>query len=97
MATAINSIPIATEILSLAISHTAISHLCNQFNHVYALLISATFQNQKFCQNKPKLKLFLQKKTQNFPTLGTLPPDPRIRSHCRLPAMRLNRIMFLHC
>ena len=29
-----------TEILPLATSHLAIAHLCNQFNHVFALLIS---------------------------------------------------------
>ena len=37
-----------TVILPLATSHIAIAHLCNQFNHVFALLISATFQNHYF-------------------------------------------------
>ena len=35
-----------TKILPLASSHIATAYLCNQFNHVFALLISSTFQNQ---------------------------------------------------
>ena len=31
-----------TEIFPLATSRIAIAHLCNQFNHVFALLISAS-------------------------------------------------------
>ena len=55
------------EILPLATSHIATAHLYNQFNHVFELLISMPhFKTNSFFQNRAKIKLFLQKKIQNF-------------------------------
>ena len=64
-----------TKILPLATSH--IAHLCNQLNDVFALLISMPrVETINFYQNKPKFKLFLQKKLHNFLALGVLLPNP---------------------
>ena len=74
-----------TEILPLATSHVAIARLCNQFNHVFACLISMPFslpismlisKALIFIEKglKSEIKLFLQKKIQNFRALGTLLP-----------------------
>ena len=52
----------STEILRLATSH--IAHLCNQFSHVFALLISMLFLTLKsinFYQDRAKIKLFSPK------------------------------------
>ena len=38
------------------------------------------FNNISFYQNRPKIKFFLQKKIQNFRTLGGPPPDPQFPS-----------------
>ena len=79
-----------TEILPLSTSH--IARLCNQFNHALALLISMphlTLKSIELYQNRPKIKLFLQKKIQNLRALGALPPDPGTTPHCRFLASRL--------
>ena len=62
-----------TEILLLAISH--IAHLCNQFNCLFALLIPMPrFKSINFYQNRPEIKLFLQKKKlQKFRAFGACP------------------------
>ena len=65
-----------TEILPLATSHAAISHLCTQFYHVCALLISKQrFESINSYQNKFKIKLFLQKNT-NFLCARVSAPRP---------------------
>ena len=46
--------------------HT-VAHLCNQLNHVFAVLISTPrFKGNNFYQTKLKIKLLLQKKLQNL-------------------------------
>ena len=41
--------------------HT-VAHLCNQFNHVFAMLISMPrFKSSNLNQTRPKIKLLLQK------------------------------------
>ena len=63
------------DILILATTH--IDHLCNQFNYVFALLISMPrFKSIYFYPNTPKLSNFL-KKYKNCRTLGASSPDPR--------------------
>ena len=59
-----------TELLLLATSHITIAHhLCNQFNHGFALLISMPrFKSIYFCQNRPKITLLEQ------PTLASRVP-----------------------
>ena len=48
------------EILPLAT--TLITHLRSQFIHVFALLISMPrFKSINFCQNRPEIKILLQK------------------------------------
>ena len=63
-----------TKILPLTIFH--ITHLCNQFNHVYTANFLPRFKSHDFCINSFKIRLFLKKK-QNFQGVGALPPDPR--------------------
>ena len=56
---------------SIFYPHT-VAHLCNQFNHVFAVLISMPrFKSNKFCKTRSKIKLLLQ----NLRMLGALPPD----------------------
>ena len=44
-------------------------------NHGFAMLIfMPRFKSITFYQNRPKIKLFLQKKQQNFKTPETAPP-----------------------
>ena len=65
-----------TDILPLTIA--VIAHLRSQFNHVFALLIPMPrFKSIICCKNRPKIKLFLQKKKklQNLQALGPLLPD----------------------
>ena len=53
--------------------HT-VAHLCIQFNHVFAVLISMpSFKSNKLDQARPKIA----KKLQNLRMLGALPPDPQ--------------------
>ena len=53
----------------------SINHLCNQFNHVLALLISMSrFKNINFDY---QIKLLLQKKNACFLAQEVQPPDPR--------------------
>ena len=62
-------------VLPLVTSH--IAHLFNQFNYVFALLISmARFKCINFYQNRPIIKLLLQK-IQIFWPLGAPLPDLR--------------------
>ena len=71
------------EILPIAIAYLALSR--NQFNHVFALLIIPRFKSINFYQNRPKIRLLLQKKLQNFGVLEASPPYPRTQSfHCRV-------------
>ena len=63
-----------TKILPLATSH--IAHLRNQFNHVFALLISLpSFTSINFYQNSPKINIFLQN-IQNFRASGASETAP---------------------
>ena len=66
-----------SEMLPLATSH--IAHLCNQFNHVFALLISRPrFKSINLNQNRPKIKLFWKKKYKIFErSLPPAAPDPQ--------------------
>ena len=58
-----------TENPPLAIAYTA--HLCNQFNHEFAVLIfMPRFKSINFYQNTSKITLFLQKKLQNLQMPG---------------------------
>ena len=66
------------EILPLSISH--ITHLCSQFNYVFALLMSISmpcFKSINFYQNSLKLSYFCKKKIQNFRALLALLSDPQ--------------------
>ena len=46
--------------------HT-VAHLCNQFNHVFAVLISTPrFKGNNFYQTRPKIKVLLQKNPKIF-------------------------------
>ena len=66
--------------LPLATLHIAC--LCNQFNHVLVLLISAQhFKCNNFYQYRPKIMLFLQKNT-SFRALGTQFLDSRASGGC---------------
>ena len=47
-------------------------------------------------QNIPKIKLFLEKKMQNFQALGGLPPDPQNNPHCESLATRLHYTQWLY-
>ena len=63
-----------TKILPLDSSH--ITQLCDQFNHVFAPLISMPrFENIKFYQNRLKIKLVLQKNIK-FSSAGSSAPRP---------------------
>ena len=60
------------EILPLATSHNA--HFCNQFNHVFTLLISMPRNKSiNFCQIMPKITLLWQKKHEIFERWGLHP------------------------
>ena len=49
-----------SEVLPLATSRIVNTYLCNQFNYVFALLISMShFKSMNFYQSRPKIKLFL--------------------------------------
>ena len=73
---------------SLATSH--IAHLCYQLNHVALPIFIPPFKSIIFYQNSSKIKLFLQKKMQNFRALGAPPPDPHTQPpHCEFLATRL--------
>ena len=61
-----------TEILGISTSHVV--DLCNQFNHVFAQLVSMPRIN--FYQNRPKMKLFLQKKYKIFERRRLRPHTP---------------------
>ena len=54
------------------------------------------FKSFNFHHNRPKFKLFLQKKYEIFESWG-LPSDPRNSPHCRFLAPRLSLIMCCHC
>ena len=77
-----------TKTLPLATSH--IAHLCKQFNHAFALLISMQrFKSINFYQNRPK-GFFAKKKIQNFRAQGAPPPDLRnYLLHYRFLATRM--------
>ena len=60
--------------LQLAIFHITISRLYNQFNHVFALLISMPhFKSINFYQNRPKIRIFLRKSTKFSSAGGSTP------------------------
>ena len=64
------------EILPLATTHIAISHLCYQFNDAFTPLISMPhFESFNLYQNKPKIKLFLQK-DKIFSSARSFAPRP---------------------
>ena len=57
--------------------HT-VARLCNQFNHVFAVLISIPhFVRNNFYQARPNIELLLQKNCKHLRGLGALPPDPQ--------------------
>ena len=59
----------------LATSHRPIASLCNQFNNAFVLLISMPhFQSINFYENRPKIKLFLQK----YPKFSSAGAPPKI-------------------
>ena len=61
----------STEILLLATPHIAIAHLCNQFNHVFALLTSMPhFKRINIIRIGLKLSYFCKKKKIFFWALG---------------------------
>ena len=64
-----------TKILAIAISQ--IAHSCNQYNHVFALLISMPcFNSINFDQNTPKIKSFFPKNYKIFERLGLCSQTP---------------------
>ena len=65
-----------TEILPLATFH--IARLFNQFNHVFALLVSMPrFKSIKFYLNRPKIKLILQQHSKFFGAGGFASTPPK--------------------
>ena len=61
---------------SIFYPHT-VAHLCNQFNHVFAVLISMPrFKSNKFCKTRSKIKLLLQKNCKIFECWGLCPQTP---------------------
>ena len=78
-----------TEILAIASSH--IAHLCNNFNYVFARIISIPRFNNlaliliKICL---RLKIFCQKITK-FSSAGSLSQIPATASQCKFLAMHL--------
>ena len=61
---------------SIFYPHT-VAHLCNQFNHVFAVLISMPrFKSNKFCKTRSKIKLLLQKNCKIFECWGPCPQTP---------------------
>ena len=61
-----------TEIVPLATSHIAVAHFCNQFNYVFAQLISVPrFKKHWFLSKfRPKIQSFLQEKEYKFSSAG---------------------------
>ena len=56
--------------------HT-VAHLCTQFNHVFAVLISMpSFKSNKLDQTRPKIKLLLQKIAKSSNAGGFAPRPP---------------------
>ena len=56
--------------------HT-VAHLCNQFIHVFAVLISMQrFKSNNLYQTRPKVKLLLQKYCKIFKRWGLCPQTP---------------------
>ena len=61
---------------SIFYPHT-VAHFCNQFNHVFAVLISMPrFKSNKFCKTRSKIKLLLQKNCKIFECWGLCPQTP---------------------
>ena len=59
---------------SIFYPHT-VAHLCNQFNHVFAVLISMPrFKSNKFCKTRSKIKLLLQKNCKVLLQKNCRPP-----------------------
>ena len=57
--------------------------------HVFALLIfMPRFNTINFYQNKPKIKLFLPKKMQNFRALAA--PPPHLRNNTTAPLLQIS-------
>ena len=71
-----------TEVLPLAIAHYphTVTHLCNQFNHVFAVLISMPrFESNNLYQTRPKIKVLLEK-ISKFLSAGCFAPRPPLAS-----------------
>ena len=67
------------EFLPLAAYHIAIAHLCNQFKHDFPLLISMPrLKALFFYQNRPKIKLFLEKNA-SFRAMRAPTPNQGLR------------------
>ena len=65
----------STEILAIATSR--IAHLCNSYNHIFALLIAMPrFNSINFYQKRPKIKLFLPKSTKFLGAGGSASRPP---------------------
>ena len=87
----------------------AVAHLCNQFNHVFALLISMSRfkSNNNLYQTGPQTKLFLQKNCKifdrcelcpltpnSFRQLAAPPSYPKVQlSHCKFLALHFAGIV----
>ena len=52
------------------------------------------FKSIIFYQNRPRIKLFLQKEKKKFERWGLRPHTPKASPHCRFLATRLSLIMF---
>ena len=85
-----------TEILEIATCH--IAHLCNWYNHAFAVLIfMPRFNSINFHEISIK-ELFLQKKKKHFLSAEAPPPDHRNSVPlCRFVATRLNMAFINSC
>ena len=82
----VTSLSIREQIFPLVTSHIAIAHLCNQFNHVFVLLIFMPyFKSINFCQNWLKIKLFLKKNATFLRARSSAPKPPK-----RLPPLQIS-------
>ena len=80
---------------SIFYPHT-VAHFCNQFNHVFAALISMPrFKSNKFCKTRFKIKLLLQKNCKIFECWGLCPRPPMASGGWGLPPYQKTQLS--HC
>ena len=83
---------------SIFYPHT-VAHLCNQFNHVFAVLISMPrFKSNKFCKTRSKISYYRKKIAKSSNAGGFAPRPPMASGGWGLPPYQktqLSRCKFL--